>query len=366
MRVIYHLPNDDLRQAEAQARAAEAAGFDGVVALENAHGPIPALAVAALATKRIQLGTGVAIAFPRSPTVTAHAAWDLNKASDGRFYLGLGSQVKGHNERRYGIPWTAPAPRMRDYIGAVRAVWRAWEWEEALDYHSEHYTLTLTTPNFAPRPLGLPRIPVAMSAVGPGMLRVAGEVADGVRLHPFNTGRYIGEFCLPHIEEGLERGGRERRDIEVVAGGFLATGRDEAEVEKMRDYVRFRIAFYCSTRTYWHVLRLHDMEELGHRLRPYPAAGRWDEMAALIPDEVLELFAIVGTHDRIADKIAERYGGLADALSLFIPTDTEPGPLAEIVQDVGRIPTPFEAYGPGWPSAARNDSKDAGSGYQST
>ncbi|MDP6706595.1 MAG: TIGR03617 family F420-dependent LLM class oxidoreductase [Alphaproteobacteria bacterium] len=349
MRVVYHLPNDDLRRAEAAARAAEAAGFDGVVALENAHGPIPPLTVAALATKRIQIGTGVAIAFPRSPTITAHAAWDLNKASDGRFYLGLGSQVKGHNERRYGIEWTPPAPRMRDYIGAVRAVWRAWELEEALDYQSEHYTLTLTTPNFSPRPLSLPRIPVAMAAVGPGMLRIAGEVADGVRLHPFNTRRYLAESCLPHIDEGLQRAARGRDRIEVVAGGFLATGKDEAEVAKMRDYVRFRIAFYCSTRSYWHVLRLHDMEELGHRLRPYPAEGRWNEMAALISDEVLELFAIVGTHDTIADRVAERYGGLADALSLFMPTEVDPGPLREIVQDVQRIPTPFESYAPGWP-----------------
>ena len=154
MRVVYHLPNDDLREAQREAVAAEAAGFDGVVALENAHGPFPPLAVAALATERVQIGTAVAIAFPRSPTITAHAAWDLNKASNGRFYLGLGSQVKGHNERRYGIPWTPPAPRMRDYIGAVRAVWRAWETGEKLDYHSDNYELTLTTPNFAPKPLG--------------------------------------------------------------------------------------------------------------------------------------------------------------------------------------------------------------------
>lgn len=190
MRVVYHIPNDDLRQAQRLSKAAEDAGFDGIVALENAHGPYPPLVLAALATERIQIGTGVAIAFPRSPTITAHDAWDLNKASNGRFYLGLGSQVKGHNERRYGIPWTPPAPRMRDYIGAVRAVWRAWEKEEPLDYHSAHYTLTLTTPNFAPRPMGLPRIPIAMSAVGPAMLGVAGEVADGVRLHPFSTRRY--------------------------------------------------------------------------------------------------------------------------------------------------------------------------------
>jgi probable F420-dependent oxidoreductase len=348
LRVIYHIPNDDLRKAQRVSKEAEGAGFDGIVALENAHGPFPPLAVAALATERIQIGTGVAIAFPRSPTITAHASWDINKASNGRFYLGLGSQVKGHNERRYGIPWSAPAPRMRDYIGAVRAVWRAWEKEEPLDYRSDTYTLTLTTPNFAPRPIGLPRIPVAMSAVGPAMLGVAGEVADGVRLHPFSTRRYLAERTLAQIGKGLKRADRERGQIEIIPGAFVATGPDEESVFKMREYIRFRISFYCSTRSYWRVLELHDMLDLGHKLRPLPAEGRWDEMAAMIPDDVVDLFASVGTHDTIAAKIEERYGGLADSISLFIPTDTPPGPLGEVLQDVQRIPTPFKEYDKGW------------------
>ena len=348
MRVVYHIPNDDLRTAETAAREAEAASFDGIVALENAHGPFPPLSVAAMATDRIQIGTGVAIAFPRSPTIMAHAAWDLHKASKGRFYLGIGSQVKGHNERRYGVEWVPPAPRMKDYIGAVRAVWHAWETQEPLDYHSKHYTLTLTTPNFAPQPSGLPRIPIAMSAVGPAMLRVAGDTADGVRLHPFSTKRYLAEESLKHIGDGLARSGRVRGDIEVVSGAFLATGKDEEAVAKMREYIRFRISFYCSTRSYWHVLRLHDMEELGERLRPYPKEGRWDEMAALISDDVLELFATVGTYDEIGAKIAERYEGLADSLSLFVPTDTKPGPLGEVLQGIQRIPTPFQDYGAEW------------------
>lgn len=348
MRVVYQIPNDDLREAQRVSKEAEDAGFDGIVALENAHGPVPPLTAAALSTDRIQLGTGVAIAFPRSPTITAHLAWDLNKASHGRFYLGLGSQVKGHNERRYGIEWTPPAPRMRDYIGAVRAVWRAWEKEEKLDYHSDHYTLTLTTPNFAPRPLGLPRIPIAMSAVGPAMLGVAGEVADGVRLHPFNTPLYLKESILAQIGKGLERGGRERSQIEVIAGGFVATGPDEEAVAKMREYVRFRIAFYCSTKAYWRVLEMHDLLDMGHKLRPMPAAGRWDEMAAMIPDDMLNLFATVGTYDTIGKQIEERYAGLADSISLFIPTDTPPGPLSEILQDIQKIPTPFRGYDTGW------------------
>ena len=348
MRIVYHLPNDDLLKAQDAAVACEQAGFDGVVALENAHGPIPPLAVAALATSRIQIGTGVAIAFPRSPTIMAHAAWDLNKASNGRFYLGLGSQVRGHNERRYGIPWTPPAPRMRDYIGAVRAVWRAWETEEPIDYRSAHYTLTLTTPNFSPRPLGLPRIPIAMSAVGPAMLKVAGEVADGARLHPFSTRRYLAEVSLARIQAGLDIHGRSRRAFEVVAGSFIATGANEAEVAKMREYIRFRIAFYCSTRAYWHVLELHGMEDLGLKLRDFPKQGRWSEMAAEISDDTLELFATVATYDALAQKIEARYGGLADTLSLFIPPHTDPLPLKDVMQDIRRIPTPFDGYEGGW------------------
>lgn len=355
MRVVFHLPNDDLWKAQAAAIACEEAGFDGIVALENAHGPFPPLAVAAMATKRIQIGTGVAIAFPRSPTIMAHAAWDLNKASQGRFYLGLGSQVRAHNERRYGIPWTPPAPRMRDYIGAVRAVWRAWETEAPVDYRSQHYTITLATPNFSPRPLGLPRIPIAMSAVGPAMLRVAGEVADAVRLHPFSTRRYLAEVSLPRFSDGLARAARDRRNVEVVAGSFVATGATEAEVAKMREYIRFRVAFYCSTRAYWHVLSLHGMEDLGHKLRSYPKEGRWDEMAALIPNDVLELFATVGTYDRIPAMLERRYGGLADTLSLFIPPHTDPAPLKEILPDIQRIPTPFEGYATGWDEGARHE-----------
>lgn len=348
MRIVYHLPNDDLTLARQAAIDCEAAGFDGVVALENAHGPFPPLTVAAMATKKIQIGTGVAIAFPRSPTIMAHAAWDLNKASNGRFYLGLGSQVRGHNVRRYGIEWVPSAPRMRDYIGAVRAVWTAWETETPIDYHSEHYTLTLTTPNFSPRPMGLPRIPIAMSAVGPAMLRVAGEVADGVRLHPFSTRRYLEEVSLKRLQVGLDKSGRARNVVDVVAGSFIATGRNEEEVAKMREYIRFRIAFYCSTKSYWHVLSLHGMEELGEKLRPFPKEGRWDEMAAQIDDETLELFATVATYDELPGKIEKRYGGLVDSLSLFIPPHTDVTPLKDVMQDIQRIETPFTGYDADW------------------
>jgi probable F420-dependent oxidoreductase len=348
VRVITQLPNNDLRQAQVMAKLAEQAGFDGVVALENAHNPFLPLAAAALATERVQLGTAVAIAFPRAPTITAHEAWDIQLASKGRFYLGLGAQVKTHNIRRYGLTWTPPAPRMRDYIGAVRAIWRAWETETPLDYHSDTYTLTLTTPNFSPRPNGLPRVPISIATVGPAMLRVAGETCDGVRLHPFSTRRYLAEVSNVRINDGLARAGRKRENIEIVAGGFIATGRDEAAVAKMREYVRFRIAFYCSTVAYWDVLRLHDMEALGQKLNPFPREKRWNEMAAQIPDDVIDLFAVVAPYDTLPKALEERYGGLADTISFQSSPDDDPDQLAEVVRAIQRIPSPFKGYANDW------------------
>jgi probable F420-dependent oxidoreductase len=201
MRVFTALPLHPWREAAAFAAAAEAAG-----------------------TRTCLLTTSVAVAFPRSPTIMASQAWDLSANSNGRFVLGLGSQVKGHNERRFGVAWSAPAPRLRDYIGALRAIWRCWATGEPLDYHGSHYQLTLMTPDFSPQPTGLPLVPVAIAAVGEAMLRVAGEVCDGVRLHPLCSRRYLEEVCLPQLRAGMERGGRVRAHFDVHGGGFIATG----------------------------------------------------------------------------------------------------------------------------------------------
>jgi len=348
MRVIAHIPNHDLRQAQAFARMTEDAGLDGVVALENQHNPYLPLAAAALVTERMQLGTAVAVAFPRAPAIQAMASWDVHNASGGRFYLGLGPQVKTHNERRYGIPWSPPAPRMRDYIGAVRAIWHCWEQEERLDYHSEHYNLTLMTPNFSPRPNGLPPPPISIAAVGPVMLRLAGQVCDGVRLHPLTTRRLLEEFICVQINEGLKRGQRDRKNLEIIAGSFIATGPDKQAVAKMRDFIRYRVAFYCSTPAYWNVLRLHGIEDLGKKLNPYPRAGRWNEMAALIPDDVVDLFAVTGTYDVIAEKIAERYEGILDTVSIPIGDSVDIKALREVVASINRIPCRFERYDVDW------------------
>ena len=344
MRVITQIPNNDLIQAQAMARLAERTGFDAIVTAENAHNPFLPLAAAALVTERIELGTAVAMAFPRSPTVTAHVAWDLHLASKGRFNLGLGSQVKSHNERRYGLTWSPPAPRMRDYIAAVRAIWRTWETGERLDFHSHTYNLSLMTPNFSPKPTGLPPIPISLATVGPAMLRLAGEVCDGARLHPFSTRRYLAEVSNVRIAEGLSRSNRQRRNIEIIAGGygFIGTGRNAEAVARARAYVRYRIAFYCSTRAYWDVLRLHDMEWLGEQVNPLPRENRWEEMKTIIPEDLIDLFATVTDYEALPKAIEQRYGGLADTVLLQISADEDEDRLAQCVRDIQKIPASFE------------------------
>ena len=344
MQVFTTLPMNDWSEAGPAAQAAEAAGFDALMTLEAKHDAFMPLAVATLATRRIALTTSIAVAFPRSPTVTAMQAWDLHANSKGRFVLGLGSQVKGHNERRFGIPWSPPAPRLREYVHALRAIWRCWQTGEKLCYEGEHYRLTLMTPDFSPEPTGLAMVPVTIAAVGPAMLRVAGEVADGVRLHPICSRRYLEEVCLPRIEEGMRRSGRKRAHFDVHGGGFVATGPDAASVAKAMDWVRFRVAFYGSTRTYMPILELHGLQDLGLKLHDLSVQGRWKEMAALVSDDVVRIFAACGTYDEIVPAIETRFGRVADAIELNFPAGTQPGLMRELVTGIRRIPHIFQGF----------------------
>ena len=223
MRVFTMLPMRHWREVGPFAAAVEGAGFDTLMTAELNHDVFAPLALAALATQRIELTPSIAVAFPRSPTIMASQAWDLQANSNGRFVLGLGSQVRGHNERRFGIAWSPPAPRLRDYVRALRAIWRCWETGEKLDYRGEHYKLTLMTPDFSPEPTGLPMVPVTIAAVGGAMLRVAGEVCDGVRLHPLCSRRYVEEVALPRLADGMGRSGRSRANFDVFGGGFVVT-----------------------------------------------------------------------------------------------------------------------------------------------
>lgn len=218
MRVLNNLAQDDLRQTAASAKASEAAGYDGVMTMENKHDPFLAHAIAAVNTDRIELGTSVAIAFPRSPMVVANAAWDLQNASQGRFVLGLGPQIRPHNERRFSTPWTAPAPRLREYVQALRAIWTCWETGGKLDFQGKYYKFSLMPPYFMPASTGQRMVPVTLAAVGQHTLRMAGEVGDGVRLHGFCTRRYLAEEILPRLQEGMARSGRVREHFEIKIG----------------------------------------------------------------------------------------------------------------------------------------------------
>lgn len=344
MRVFTRLPMHDWTATQQAARDAEAAGFDALMTVELGHDPFAPLAVAALSTQRVELTPSVAVAFPRSPTVLATQAWDIHANSRGRFVLGLGSQVKGHNERRFGIAWTAPAPRLRDYVRALRAVWRCWETRTRLDFHSEHYTLTLMTPDFSPEPTGLPMPPVTLAAVGEAMLRVAGQVADGVRLHPLCSRRYLEQICLPQIDIGRARGGRPRENFDVHGGGFVVTGPDESTVAAGMETARRRIGFYGSTRTYMPILALHGLEDLGLKLHRMSVAGQWNDMAALVTDDVVRIFAACGTYRDIAAAIERRYGGVADSIDLEFPPATPLGLQREVLADIQRIPHQFARF----------------------
>jgi probable F420-dependent oxidoreductase len=348
MRVYTILPQRHWGDVAPAAAAAEAAGFDALMTVELRHDPLTPLALAALATQAVELTPSVVVAFPRSPTALAQQAWDLQANSRGRFVLGLGSQVKGHNERRFGIPWTAPAPRMRDYVQALRAVWTAWETRGRLNFDSPHYKLTLMTPDFSPEPTGLPMIPVTVAAVGEAMLRVAGQVGDGVRLHPLCSRAYLEQVCLPHMMEGMRRSGRSRLNFDVHGGGFVCTGPDEATVATEMEKARQRIGFYGSTRTYLPILALHGLEDLGAKLHRMSVEGQWDRMGAEIRDDTVRIFAACGTYEALPAAIEQRFGGVADSIDIHFPAGIAPGLAKELVTDIRRIPHTFAGFNTNW------------------
>lgn len=316
MRIDARLAYPSLAQVPEIARTAEALGFDGLWTSETDHDPFLAIALAAAHTQRITLGTAIALAFTRSPTTLAHTAWDLAQLSGGRFALGLGTQVKAHITRRFGMPWDPPGPKLRDVVGAIREVWAAWDQRRPVNYRGRFYTLSLMTPFFTPpgpTPEGL-RIDIA--GVGARMCRLAGEVADGFHVHPFHTRRYLREVALPQIEIGLARSGKPRRSFTVMASVFAATG-TAAEVAAGLEEVRRQVSFYASTPTYRPVLDLHGWGEIGERLSRLAARGQWDEMPALVSDALLEECAVWGPPDEVASRLRAEYGGVADRLATY-------------------------------------------------
>ena len=309
----------DLAAAPKEAREAEAAGYDGIWSAETGHDPFFPLVLAAEHTERIELGCGIVVAFGRTPMNLAHIGHDLQTYSKGRFNLGLGSQIKPHIEKRYSMPWSHPAPRMREFILAMRAIWDSWNTGDRLDFRGDFYSHTLMTPFFSPgaNQYGPPK--VFLAAVGEKMTEVAGEVADGMLVHGFTTERYLREVTMPAIERGLAKAGRDRSTFELSIPSFVVTGRDEKELEAAAVGVRRQIAFYGSTPAYRGVLDIHGWGDLQTELNTLSKQGAWEAMGKLIDDEILEAFAVVAPPDELAGALKQRWTGAIDRVSFYAP-----------------------------------------------
>jgi len=308
------LPPVPLSLIPSIARAAEELGFGAAWSTETMHDPFLPGALIAEHTQRLRFGTAVAIAFARSPATIAYTAWDLAQASGGRFILGLGTQVKAHVERRFGMPWPeSVVGKLREQIAAMRAFWHTWQSGERLNFRGEYYKLTLMSPFFNPGPIEHPHIPIYIAGVNPGLARLAGEVADGFHVHPLHTPHYLREVLLPAIEQGTASAGRARGDVKITVSPFVDTGADEDL------FVRSQIAFYASTPSYRPVMALHGWEQVAERLSGHASHGEWGQMPALIDDEMLATFAVVAPVEELATALEERYAGLADRLMPYIP-----------------------------------------------
>ncbi|RPI87458.1 MAG: TIGR03617 family F420-dependent LLM class oxidoreductase [Chloroflexi bacterium] len=303
-----------LLQVPEIAKAAEEMGFNAIWTAETQHDPFLPGALIAHQTRNIHFGTAVAIAFARSPATLAYTAWDLAQASGGRFILGLGTQVKGHVERRFGMPWPeSPVNKLREQIKAVRAFWKTWQTGEPLNFRGEYYKLTLMSPFFNPGPIDHPDIPIFIAGVNTGLAKLAGEAADGFHVHPFHTPRYLAEILRPAIQRGLAQEYRAENAFQITVTAFAAVTPQE------REFIRQQISFYASTPSYRPVMDLHGWHEAAEKLSGMAARGRWGEMPGLIDDSMLAAFAVLCDEADLPDALLERYQGLADRLSLYIP-----------------------------------------------
>jgi probable F420-dependent oxidoreductase len=318
---------NDLRTAGAQARELETAGYSGVWTAETAHDPFLPLVLAAEHTERVELGTSIAVAFARNPMTLANLGWDLQYASQGRFVLGLGSQIKPHITKRFSMPWSSPAARMRELVLAVRAIWATWLDGAPLAFRGEFYSHTLMTPFFTPdpaqlAPFGPPKI--FLAGVGELMTEVAGEVCDGFICHGFTTERYLREVTLPALERGRAKVGRTMEGFEIVGPSFIVTGNDETELAAASSGTRQQIAFYGSTPAYRGVLDLHGWGDLQDELNSLSKQGRWAEMGDLVTDDVLDAFAVVGEPEAIAPELHRRFGDIVQRISFYAPYRSDP------------------------------------------
>ncbi len=322
--------------AASAARTAEEQGYDGVWTAETGRDPFLPLLLASQSTDHLELGTGIAVAFARNPMTTAMVANDLQQYSEGRFILGLGSQIKPHITKRFSMPWSKPAARMREFVMAMRAIWSCWSDGTKLDFRGDFYQHTLMTPFFSPgpNPFGPPK--VMLAGVGPLMTEVAGETCDGFLCHAFTTKPYFEQVTMPALQKGLARAGRSLEDFEISGPAFVVTGTDEAEMVSSSQAVKQQIAFYGSTPAYRPVLEMHGWGDLQDELNRLSKEGRWQEMGELVDSDILEAFAIVGEPEEIAAGWKARWGDLVDRLSFYAPYSADPQRWARVMEDLKR------------------------------
>ncbi len=309
----------DLSQIPQVTRQAEAIGFDGIWVSETAHDPFLPLVLVAEHSQRVTLGTGIALAFPRSPAILAYMAWDLAKYSGGRFVVGLGTQVKAHNERRLGVKWEQPVARLREVILAMRAFWDCWQNGTKLNFRGEFFKLTLMTPFFNPGPHDWPHIPIYIAGVNPRMCQLAGELCQGLHVHPFHTARYLREQILPNVRLGLEKSGRPRPEIALSSTVFVIPTDDPDRAAQYEAEARQQIAFYASTPSSKPVLALHGWDQVSDQLGALAVRRKWTEMPHLITDEMMAEFVVRDAWAELPDKLRKKYGGLLDRLSYYLP-----------------------------------------------
>ena len=317
MRLSTNLVVDSLQDVAAPAKVIEDLGFEALYISERKHEPFMQLAIAATATNRIKLGPEVTLAFPRNPMVLAYTAWDLQRASNGRFILGLGTQVKAHNERRFSVKWESPGPRLREYVLAIRAIWDCWQNGTKLDFQGEFFHYSLMTPMFNPGPLEVPRPPIFIGAVSPYNCRMAGELCEGFHAHGFHSAKSLRENVLRNVEAGLAKAGRKRSEFTVVAPVMAIMGDNKKEIDTMRERVRGMVGFYGSTSTYKRTFEAHGWGDTFVRLRDKSRRGDWDAMANEITDEMLDAFAVTGSYDEIPGLLTAKYGDMLDEVLIY-------------------------------------------------
>lgn len=314
MKLDAALPIVGLKDVPAIAKAAEEIGFDALWTQETQHDPFLPCALIAEHTARLNFGTAIAVSFARSPANLAYTAWDLAAQSNGRFILGLGTQVKAHVERRFGQPWPeSPVKKLREQIEVIRAFWDCWQNGMKLNYRGEYYKITLMSPFFNAGAIEHPNIPIYIAGVNTGLAKLAGELCEGFHAHPFHSLMYMNEVILPAIEEGAVKTGRKREDVAVSVTAFIATTPEEM------NFARMQIAFYASTPSYRPVMDLHGWGGVAETLSAHAAKGEWAEMPMLITDEMLGEFCLVTEEAKLADELKKRYDGIADRLTLYTP-----------------------------------------------